>query len=209
MSEPIQNSQQPQPPQAPQPQSPPQEAPVVSSHQVPDTAESTRTPTAKDPMRRSPFLATILSFVPGLGQVYVGYYQLGFIHAIVISVILTLLATGDMGPLIPLLSVFMGFFWLYNVVDAGRRAVLVNEALAGRGDFELPKDFSTPGFRGTVLGGSILVAVGLLILSRTLFGVSLEWIGNWWPVAVVAFGAYLIFKARTDTTSRPQDSADE
>ena len=50
-----------------------------------------RTPTTNDPMRRSPFLATILSFVPGLGQVYVGYYQLGFIHAIVISVILTLL----------------------------------------------------------------------------------------------------------------------
>ncbi len=209
MTEPIQSSQQPQPPQAPQPQSPQPQAPPAPNQYPPETPEAPRTPTANDPMRRSPFLATILSFVPGLGQVYVGYYQLGFIHAIVISVILTLLATGDMGPLIPLLSVFMSFFWLYNVVDAGRRAVLVNEALAGRGDFKLPKDFTTPGLRGTVLGGSILVALGVLLLSRTLFGVSLAWVENWWPVAIVAFGAFLIFKARSEKAPDAEESADE
>lgn len=187
MIEPTQSSQQQPEPQAPMP------------NQAPAPAEQPpKTPVGNDPLRRSPFLATILSFVPGLGQVYVGYYQLGFIHAIVISVILALLATGDLGPLIPLLSVFMGFFWLYNVVDAGRRAILVNEALAGRGNFELPKDFTAPGLQGTVLGGAILIAVGLLILSRTLFGVSLEWLESWWPLAIVAFGAFLVIKARSN-----------
>lgn len=198
MIEPTPNIEQPPQPQAP-----------MNSH-VPETGESPpRAPIGDDPLRRSPFLATLLSFVPGLGQVYVGYYQLGFIHAIVISVILALLASGDLGPLIPLLSVFMGFFWLYNVVDAGRRAILVNEALAGRGDFKLPKDFTAPGLQGTVLGGSILVGIGFLILARTLFGVSLEWMESWWPVAIVAFGAYLIIKARSDGGSSRPTSADE
>jgi hypothetical protein len=198
MIEPNQTIEEPSPPQAPM------------NDQVPETAElPPRAPVDKDPLRRSPFLATVLSFVPGLGQVYVGYYQLGFIHAVVISVILALLASGDLGPLIPLLSVFMGFFWLYNVVDAGRRAILVNEALAGRGNFELPRDFTAPGLQGTVLGGSILVGIGLLILARTLFGVSLEWMESWWPVAIVAFGAYLIIKARSDGGSSRSPSADE
>jgi hypothetical protein len=166
-------------------------------------------PVGDDPLRRSPFLATILSFMPGVGQIYVGYYQLGFVHAIVFAGILALLASGDLGPLIPLLSVFLGFFWLYNVVDAGRRATLVNEALAGRGRFELPEDFTAPGLRGTVLGGSILVGVGLLILFRTLFGVSLAWIEDWWPIAIIAFGGYLIFKARLDARPDTALSGDE
>ena len=198
MIEPTQTIEQPPQPQAPIPD------------QVPEAAEQPpRTSIANDPLRRSPFLATVLSFMPGLGQVYVGYYQLGFVHAIVFSVILALLATGDLGPLIPLLSVFLGFFWLYNVVDAGRRAILVNEALAGRGSFELPKDFTAPGLQGTLLGGGILVAIGLLILARTLFGVSLEWIESWWPVAIVAFGAYLIFKARSEDSPSPPISVED
>jgi hypothetical protein len=160
-------------------------------------------------MRRSPFLASVLSVVPGLGQVYLGYYQLGFINAIVIATILTLLATGDLGPLIPLASVFMAFYWLYNIVDAGRRAIMVNEALAGRGTMELPKDYAAPGLKGSVLGGAVLVVIGVVVLSRTLFGVSLEWTEEWWPLAIILFGGYLIYKAKSDAAAakieRPDD----
>jgi hypothetical protein len=192
------NTEQPEPRQEPK------------ADRSPGYAEQPPTrPVGSDPLRRSPFLASILSFMPGVGQIYVGYYQLGFIHAIVFAGILALLASGDLGPLIPLLSVFLGFFWLYNVIDAGRRATLVNEALAGRGRFELPKDFTAPGLRGTVLGGSILVGVGLLILFRTLFGVSLAWVEDWWPVAIIAFGGYLIFKARSDANPGTAVSGDE
>ena len=33
-----------------------------------------------DPRRKSPVLALVLSLMPGLGQVYVGYYNQGFIN---------------------------------------------------------------------------------------------------------------------------------
>ena len=62
--------------------------------------------------------------MPGLGQVYVGYYQRGFIHVLVAATIITLLANGAADALIPLLGLFLGFFWLYNMVDAYRRASL-------------------------------------------------------------------------------------
>jgi len=39
----------------------------------------------RDTRRKSPAIAAILSMMPGLGQVYVGYYQRGFVHAVVVA----------------------------------------------------------------------------------------------------------------------------
>jgi TM2 domain-containing membrane protein YozV len=156
-----------------------------------------------DPRRKSSLFAAFLSLMPGLGQVYVGYYQRGFIHAIVVSTIIALLAS-DIGPLTPLAALFLAFFWLYNIVDAGRRALLYNEALAGRTGIELPEDFKTPGLQGSIPGGLAIVAVGGVLLSHTLFGVSLQWLNDWWPAALIAFGIYLVAKS---VMSRSQPKA--
>jgi len=147
-----------------------------------------------DPRRKGPLVAMILSAMPGLGQIYVGYYQRGFIHAIVVSLLITLLGT-NLGPLAPLAGVFLAFFWLYNIVDAGRRAMLYNEALAGRTGIELPQDFKTPALQGSIPGGVVIAAIGGLLLSNTLFGVSLDWIRDWWPAALVIFGLYLVIRS--------------
>jgi len=112
-----------------------------------------------DSRRKSPFLACLLSAFPGLGQVYVGYYQRGFIHVAVVAVLITLLA-NDLGPLIPLAGIFLAFFWLYNVIDAGRRAALYNEVLDGRTDIELPQDLKTPAIGGSGMGGALVGLVG-------------------------------------------------
>lgn len=184
--------------------------PNPSTEAAPQYQPAQPAPVAKDPLRRSPFVAAALSIMPGLGQVYLGYYQLGFVNAIVICVLLTLLASQSLGSLVPLASVFMAFFWLYNIVDAGRRALLVNESLTGRAtSLELPKDFASPGMRGSVMGGAVLVAIGLVLLSRTLWGLSLEWVEDWWPAAIVLFGGYLIFKAKSDPTSSSSAAPEE
>jgi TM2 domain-containing membrane protein YozV len=157
-----------------------------------------------DPRRKSPFAASILSAMPGLGQIYVGYYQRGFVHAIVVGTLITLLAE-DIGPLTPLAAVFLAFFWLYNIVDAGRRALLYNEALAGRSGIELPEDFKTPALGGSIPGGLAIMAVGGVLLSNTLFGVPLDWVGDWWPAALILFGVYLVARS---TMSRSSPKAD-
>ena len=178
-----------------QPQTPPSSQPAEP---MPAAPAAQPTSIANDARRRSPFLAAALSMMPGLGQVYLGYYQLGFIHVAVFAGVIALLTTGQLGPLIPLASVFLAFFWLYNVVDAARRAVMVNEALAGRSSIELPEDYAAPGLRGSILGGTILVLAGLVLLSHNLLGVSLEWLEDWWPLAIVLFGAFLIYKAMSE-----------
>ena len=149
----------------------------------------------EDPRRKSPPLACILSAMPGLGQIYVGYYQRGFIHAFVIAGMFFILnVISDRSPLFPAAVVFMIFFWFYNIIDAGRRASLYNQLLLGRETVELPEDLRLPGIRGSVFGGVILIIAGGIILSHTAYDLSLAWLEDWWPVGLLLIGGYLIFK---------------
>jgi hypothetical protein len=154
-------------------------------------------PFTEDPRYKSPALATVLSLMPGLGQVYVGYYRQGFINIIVTGALISLLASGERvtGPLTPLLGLLLAFYWLYNLVDAGRRASFYNQALSGVAVAELPQEFRLPERHGSLAVGALLILAGLVIASHTVYGYSLEWLGHWWPLALILFGAYLIFQA--------------
>jgi hypothetical protein len=154
----------------------------------------TVSPRISDPRRKQPLLACVLSLMPGLGQVYVGYYRRGFVHAIVVGTIITLMSSNAVRGLEPMFGLFLAFFWLYNVIDAGRRAALYNYALDGIGKVELPEDVALMGMRGSVAGGLFLIALGGILLSNTLFDYSLAWLEDYWPLAPILLGVYLVFK---------------
>ncbi len=147
-----------------------------------------------DPRRKSPFLASFLSLMPGLGQIYVGYYQAGFVHPLVAGTIIVLLAQGDMRGFEPFLGFFLAFFWLYNIIDAGRRAAYYNQVLEGDNQVELPKGFLAPG-GGSLTGGMFLIIIGGMLLAKTALDISLAWVEDWWPLAPIIFGVYLVVKA--------------
>jgi len=167
---------------------------------APPPASFPAAPPYRDPRRKSPLLAAVLSILPGVGQVYVGYYQRGFVHAIVFALLVAFMSL-EVEPLMPLIGILIAFFYFYNLVDAWRRASLYNYALEGGTEMELPDDIRVPGFRGTVAGGVTLVLVGLVLLGHTRFGASLDWLEEWWPVAIIAFGAYLGYKALREKTA--------
>ena len=154
--------------------------------------------------RKSPFLAGLLSMMPGIGQIYVGYYAIGFIHiAVFVTTIFLLvrMSVNSFSALTPALGVFLGFFVVYNIVDACRRAILYNLALDGVQGIRLPDmNASLPKLQlqGSVPGGAALIALGVVLLSNTLFGFSLDWLARWWPLALVGLGAWLVAKAREE-----------
>lgn len=163
-----------------------------------------------DPRRKSPALATIMSAMPGLGQVYVGYYQQGFTNILIVATTITLLSqSGRIGleALQPLLGVFLAFFWLYNLVDAGRRASFYNQALAGMDRLPVPSDMHLPTGGGALAGGVGLILAGLVVFSNTMFGMSLEWLERWWPLGLVAVGAYLVYSSVRDRRAVPPASS--
>ena len=184
----------------------PTQAPAEPPRPAPQPAPAL-SPAYNDPRRKRPFLASLLSVVPGLGQVYVGYYKQGFVNAITVALLISFLTLG-IGPLMPLAGIFLGFFWLYNLVDAGRRAALYNQALAGGGEIPLPDNFELPSLGGSLAGGAALIVIGLVLLSNTLFGASLAWIEDWWPLVLVGFGGWLVYKAMQERASRDQEPAE-
>ena len=142
---------------------------------------------------KSPALATWLSLFPGLGQTYIGYYQLGFMYVVVMALCILVLSLGILAPFIgPMLA----FFWIFNLIDANRRATHYNRSLEGMEQSDVPPDFEMPNLKGSLPMGILLMVLGFLILLDLNYGVSMEWIEDWWPLALVGFGGWLIFKGR-------------
>jgi hypothetical protein len=154
--------------------------------------------TVMDPRRKSVGLASLLSAFPGLGQIYVGYYRTGFTLAIAVATIIALLNSNAVGGAEPFFGFLLAFTWLYNVIDAGRRAALFNQALLGGVPVQMPEDIAIFGKSGNVVSGVFLLLFGFLMLLQTRFHISLRWFAEWWPLAPIALGLYLLYQARQE-----------
>lgn len=186
---------------------PPAQAPVVSA---PPRGNLWQRPGSMpfDPRRKSPLLAAFLSICPGLGQVYVGYYQRGFVHILVMASVFAAAVNSLFPGAEPFLVLFIIFFELYNIVDAGRRAALYNYAMESGETPEIPAgQTELPGLGGSLVGGALLILVGGILLSHTVFEIPLDWLERWWPVAPILFGVYLLARwqqERSTGVDRPR-----
>jgi hypothetical protein len=162
-----------------------QQAPYQGQHR--DTAQA---------LRKSAALATWFSLMPGMGQVYVGYYQKGFSYLATVAVVIAMLNLGLPDAMTAMLGIFLGFFWIFNMIDANRRANHFNRAMSGLDTDSLPEEFEMPSSVGSIPLGVILVVVGVLVILDLNFSVSLAWLEDWWPLSLVGFGGWLIMKGR-------------
>lgn len=145
---------------------------------------------------KSPVLAAVMSMMPGMGQVYLGYYSQGFQNILTVAFIILLLNMGLHSGLQALLGIFIAFFWIFNMVDAFRRAHHVNRALDGMTAEGLPEDFAMPGLKGSLPMGLVLIVAGSLIFLNTKFNYSMDWLEDWWPVFMIIAGIWLVVKSR-------------
>ena len=138
--------------------------------------------------RKSPVLAGIFSSIlPGLGQVYLGFYITGFVYILVVAATMTVMDTTRELSHEPLLPMFLAFFWLFNIIDAVRRAHAYN--LYYTGEEEKPAPTDSP-----LVGGVVLLAAGILFTLKYTFGLEMEWLRQYWPLGLVLGGAYLVWK---------------
>ena len=107
--------------------------------------------------------------------------------------LITILSSGA-GDLEPLFGMSIGFIVLYSIIDAGRRASIINQAAEGLSPLSPPEDIAIAGRGGSVVGGILIMGAGLLLLLHTRFDVSMEWLEDWWPALLILFGGYLLIK---------------
>ena len=155
-------------------------------------------------LRKSPLLAGLLSLLPGAGQVYLGYYVSGFVNILVVAGLIALLNQDALGKWEPFLGTFLSFFWIFNIIDATRRARLYNEFMMGEVPERVPTD-------SPLVGGVVLLVVGLLLTLQITLGVSVAFLEPLWPLAVLAGGIYLTAKyvrtRRELAAARDRDAA--
>src|SRR6267143_2171821 len=136
--------------------------------------------------RTSPFIATLLSFVPGLGAAYNGQTSKAIVHFAIFA------SFFQMAVLTQGLHFFvLGVLgtWLFAAVDACRTAQLMRAGLSP----DAEEDVIARRLYGNPFAwGITLITIGTLFLLHTLLGVQLP-IKELLPVALVALGAYMLF----------------
>src|SRR5258705_10831695 len=137
-------------------------------------------------MRRksSPFVATLLSFVPGLGAAYNGQTSKAIVHFSIFATFFQM-AVITQGVHFFVLGV-LGT-WLFAAVDACRTAQLMRAGLAP----DTEEDVIARRLYGNPLAwGVTLITIGTLFLLHKLLGVQLP-IKELLAVALVAFACYI------------------
>ena len=134
----------------------------------------------------SPFVATLLSFVPGLGAAYNGQTAKAIVHFAIFASFFQM-AVLTQGVHFFILGV-LGT-WLFAAVDACRTAQLIRAGLSP----DTEEDVITRRLYGNPFAwGITLIVLGTLFLLHTLLGVQLP-VRQLLPVALVALGAYMLF----------------
>jgi hypothetical protein len=151
------------------------------------------TSAAPPPVTRSdisPGLAFVLGFIPGVGAIYNGQYAKGFVHVILFGLMISVLSNDAARGLEPLLAMLLAGFVFYMPFEAyhtARRRQLgqpvdeFSSLVPGHGAARFP------------VAPVILIALGVIFLLDNLDLLDFSRILRYWPVALIALGAYMLY----------------
>jgi hypothetical protein len=143
----------------------------------------------------NPTVAGILGAIPlGLGAVYCGQYAKGLAHLGIVVLAIVGLSSDLPWQADTALAIFLGFFWVYQILDAVRtaRAIQANEPVPD--PFGLASTFGTGEKFDTTkvpAAAAILIGLGVLFLINTVFDFSLH---RFWPIILIVLGVWLFAK---------------
>ncbi len=141
----------------------------------------------------SVLLAFVLGTIPGLGAVYNGQYVKGLIHVLMLGSLLTVMIEGGAARLLGLFIPLTIFLVLYQPFEAMRTARAIQRG-------EEVHEFS--GIIGLMFGGTpstvssvAWIAMGVVFILHTLGVWELSDVLPFWPLLVILFGVYRLFRA--------------
>jgi TM2 domain-containing membrane protein YozV len=178
----------------------------------------------------SPGLAALLSFIPGVGQMYNEQYAKGLIFVLVFAALIQI--TNHVG----IFGILIAGFYIYQIIDAYKTAEArrfgqplpdpfgLNDMLGGRNKpayaapapvtyVANPADPNAPPVAvpqvveevpekpGPPVGAIILIVLGVMFLLNTFEWFRFDWLSRTWPVILIAIGVW-IFIRRRDAAAR-------
>jgi len=154
----------------------------------PPQADSPSTPADSSGLSVRHVVSVILALFPGLGHVYNGLYQRGIV-LFLLAITSIYLATEE-----GLMGMAVAFVWLFNIIDAYRQASLIE---LGHGPDLGVQDArnAPPAGQFAMIGGGALFVLGFLLLLDHTFDYDIDRVWEYWPVAPLAIGAWLMIGA--------------
>jgi len=151
-------------------------------------SELAHTPPPPPRPRKAPGLAAFFSLLPGLGHVYLGMLQRG------VAFLAAFLGSIWLADHADLSGVVVAFVFFYGMIDAYQ--------LASSPPGEPSPATPTAARRaGNLAVGLVLVLFGSLALYNNFYPLDLSFLADWWPLALIVFGLWLLF---ADLRSRKQ-----
>jgi TM2 domain-containing membrane protein YozV len=149
----------------------------------------------------SPGLAFVLGLIPGVGAIYNGQYAKGVVHVVIFGLLISITASSaarDVDPLFPFLIAIWYFYMPFEAYHTARKRQLSEPVDEFSSIFPMRTRNS-----GFPIGPIVLIALGVLFLLNTLEVLRFEQIVRWWPVALIALGAYMLYCRLTGGNSSP------
>jgi hypothetical protein len=154
----------------------------------------------------SPGLALFLGMIPGVGAIYNGQYAKGLVHAVVFGVLCSIADSLHHGS--EFVFVMMAFaWWAYMVFEAYHTA---KKRRFGEPVDEYSSILNLRGGKDQLpFAGIALIVLGILMLLRTLNLFDFEYVARYWPVLLIAAGAYLLYGRFAAQSGAPEEARHE
>lgn len=173
-------STNPQPPTSPSPAPAPTPPPIAFGPSGPLPAAP--------PLPKNPGAAGALGIIPGMGHLYLGLYQRAAI-LFGIWVLFISLAHHSRGPF-P--GIAIPFWMVFSIIDASRQAKAINAT--GRPEANILGSDEPVRVSGSLTAGVLLILIGAFLLLDRLVTIDLSFLNDWWPLLLVAFGGWQVFR---------------
>lgn len=162
---------------------------IFCSEHVPAAGPAAAAPLAPNP-GVSPGLAFVLGMIPGVGAIYNGQYAKGIVHVLILGLLISISSSDAAGGLEPLFGLLTAVFWFYMAFEAYHTA---RRRLLGEPVDEFSSLVDIRG-RRTPLTPILLILLGTLFLLNNLEIVRLRDVLRYWPVALIAVGAWMLYE---------------
>lgn len=153
----------------------------------------------------SPGLALFLGMIPGVGAIYNGQYAKGLVHAVVFGILCSIAdASHHSGEFV--FGILAFAWWAYMVFEAYHTA---RKRRYGEPVDEYSSILNLRGGREQMpVAGIALIVLGVLMLLQTLNLFDFEYVARYWPVLLIAAGAYLLY-GRFAHSGAPEEARHE
>jgi len=138
-----------------------------------------------------PGLAFALGWIPGVGAIYNGQYAKGLIHAVIWGVLMSIASSNAVRDMQPIFVILVIAWWAYMVFESYRTAQKLQR---GEPVDEYSSVLQLRGGPGRFpMAAVALILLGVLLLLHTLDLVNFERIVPYWPMLLIAAGAYMLW----------------